>query len=700
MTVALPDPVPLDMPPEDAAALDELIGMVTVAGSGQEVLADGLSGPAASAPGWLGADAVAAGAQVAVVKELARACQAALLTAATRLRAHAELLGETRAGVARLRDEQQSDFAAGWRRLAREVDYQQAALSTDPAVQAIVDEVGSADLVRRNRHAALLEELARDAAATGRVLTESSAVVGGRARPGDTNDVIATLAARLPGWGDIELAGLGRALAARLFGTSLDGPGLDSSAADMASFAGRPAFAEAFLLALGPARVRVLLRTLGSNLLGPANSLSRVLATAMAAAGPGGRAEEVLHARYLLPSAGDNDAVASGMAVVLLAGGGGSTGVPTATVADWTRQLVTLEHGQDSADGIRTPLWGYPLDDPLGVAVGVLAGRQAVDDCAGLLTDAVVWQTLLEHTWGDGGAALAAVIATAGRAPGLTGDSVVRTGLGVLGDGLPLGDPRRWTVNRVTVGQIRGALGEAVAAHIGVALHAMWTADGGWITDSERAVLRGIGNVSVDCAAMLAIGHALDVRAMAEALAGSRPAPSVALPAVLAPAAWVAVQEYGRRLDYALHGYEQQEDALARQTLFNGSFGLLVWLPGWGGPVASYVVPYLARAMGADGRWDNGSPGWQALGAADALTAVASGSGIMGPATPEAVARARQVYDRTLGVLGAPAPPTSPVIPWWKPAWDAASEPDLEIPDEKAKKKASAVAQLGHLLYK
>ena len=133
-------------------------------------------------------------------------------------------------------------------------------------------------------------------------------------------------------------------------------------------------------------------------------------------------------------------------------------------------------------------------------------------------------------------------------------------------------------------------------------------------------------------------------------------ASSLALPAVLAPAAWIAVQEYGRRLDYALHGYELQERAEAKQTLFDGSYGLLQYAPGWVGGVASFAVPYLGRAMGADGRWDNGSRG-PALGADDAVAAAAAAN----------AARARQVYDRTLGVLGLPAPPTSPVIPWWKP---------------------------------
>ena len=684
MTVTLPQPVPLDMPPEDAAALDELIAKVAVGGSRQETLADHLSGPAVSAPGWLGSDATAAGAQVAAARDLARACQEALLTAAGRLRTHAELLAGTRAAVARLRSEQLDDFAAGWRRLAREVDDQQQAVSGSPAVQAIVDEVGAADRARGNRHAVLLGELARDAAATGRVLTESSAVVGGRARPGDSHDVIAALAARLPGWGEIELATLGRALADRLFGTSLDGAGLNSSAADMAQFAEQPAFAVAFLTALGPGRMRILLRTLGDGRLGPVNALSRVLAAAMAAAGPGGLADDVLQGRYLLPSAGDGDAVASGMAVVLRAGD-----VPTSTVAAWTRQLVLLTQAHDSADGIRTPLWGYPLDDPLGVAVGVLAARRAVAECAGLLGDAGTWQTLLLHTWGDGGAALSAVIASAAQAPGPAGGSVVRTGLGVVGAGLPLGSPGLWTVNRGTVGQIRAALGIALAAHLDVALHAMGAADGGWITDSERAVLRGIGNVSVDCGALLAIGQALDVRAMTSAFAGAGGPAALELPAPLAAAAWVAVQEYGRRLDHALHGYELQEDAEAKGTLYNGSVGLLTHAPGAIGLFATILVPYLAVALGADGRWTIGSGG-RSLTADDA---VAAGS-------PETAARARRVYVGTLRVLGLPVAPTSPEFRWWEPLMDATSDSAQDMAKAKGEKSLSRFEKLAHLVPK
>lgn len=675
MTVVMPEPVPLEMPSANVAALDELVREVTLAGYRQEVVGDGLSGPAASAPGWLGADACAAAAQVAAVRELARSCQGALLAAATRLRAHADLLRATRGGVARLRSEQESDFAAAWRRFGSVTNYQPAALTDSPAMLAVADEVRSADQARRHRHTVLIEELAADAAATARVLCESSAVVGGGARPGDTNAVVVALTARLPGWGDQELAALGRALAARLWATPLTAAGLDSSAAGMASFATRPAFAEAFLVALGPAGVRALLRTLGRNLLGPVNSLSRVLATTMAAAarsGPGGPADRVLQARYVVPSAGDGDAVAAGMGVVLLAGSLGPSGLPTGTVAEWARQLMLLEHGRNPSDSVITPIgWGPPLNDPVGLAVGILATRHAIDSCAQLLADPRVWQTALAHTWGDDGAGLAGVVAAAVQAVGAAGDAAVRAGLSVIGDGLPLDDPVRWTVNRVTVGQIRAALGEALAAHLDVALHAMWAAEGGWITDSERAVLRGVGNVSVDCGAMLAIGTAIDVRAMAYVLSSSGRPPSLALPAVLAPAAWVAVQEYGRRLSYALDGYEQKAHAEARAALYQWSYGLLPTLvPSWGAIVAGVAVAYGARAMGADGTWSNGTPGGREVGAGDAITAVAAGSGVTGPVSPSADARVRQVHDRTLRVLGLPVPPASPVIPLWQPLWN------------------------------
>jgi hypothetical protein len=674
MTVVLPDPVPLDLPAENLAAVEDLVRQVALAGYRQGVVGDGLSGPAASAPGWLGDDARAAAAQVVAVLDLVRSCQGALLTVATRVRAHGELLAETRATITRLRSDQHSDFAAAWGRLAALPNYVQAALTDAPEMQAIADEVRSADQARRNRHAVLIDELAADAAATARVLAESSAAVGGRAQRGDTNTVIVSLAARLPGWGDEELAARGRALAARLLGTPLDGAGLDASAADTVLFADRPAFAEAFLVALGPKGVRALLRTLGGPLLGPVNSLSQVLATAMATAATAGwsAVDQVLHARYLAPSAEVNDAVAGGMAAVLLAGSRGpSGGVPTETVAEWARQLTLYEHARSAYGSIVTPMgWGYPLNDPLGVAVSILATRHAVDSSAQLLADPVVWQTVLAHIWGDGGVGLSGVIAAAGQAPGEAGDAAIRAGLTVIGDGLPLGDPVHWTVNRATVGQIKAALGTALAGHLDVAFGAMSAAVGGWITDSDRALLRGLGTVSLDCAAVLAIGQALAVRSMAYVLSPSTRRPALALPVVLAPAAWTAVQQYGRMLDYTLDGYEKKADAEARATLYQGSYGQLAHLPGWIGPVAGIAVAYGARALDADGTWNDHTPQAPALDAGDAMAAVTSASGIAGPYTQSAADRTEQVYDRTQEALGIPVPPASPVIPFLQPLWD------------------------------
>lgn len=58
--IALPDPIPLDVPPGDPDALDELIRQVAGAARWMADVDERLIGAAASAPGWLGDDALAA----------------------------------------------------------------------------------------------------------------------------------------------------------------------------------------------------------------------------------------------------------------------------------------------------------------------------------------------------------------------------------------------------------------------------------------------------------------------------------------------------------------------------------------------------------------------------------------------------------------------------------------------------------------
>ena len=102
----VPEPVPLDPPPGDVGALEDVVEDVAGAAYWLTVLSGDLSGPAASAPGWLGDDAAAAAAQVSTVAGIARECSAAVGAAAHRLRLHHDLLRDVRRQVDALRAEQ------------------------------------------------------------------------------------------------------------------------------------------------------------------------------------------------------------------------------------------------------------------------------------------------------------------------------------------------------------------------------------------------------------------------------------------------------------------------------------------------------------------------------------------------------------------------------------------------------------------
>lgn len=201
MSVVMPDPVPLEMPPGEPAAVDELGRDVAAAAFWLALLRDELSGPAASAPGWLGDDATAATAQLVLVARLARDAAAEVLRVTGRLSAHGELLRETRRAVQGLRVEQDEDHRAAWHRLQGLGDLGTAMQTEVPEAVAIVEDLHASEAARRRRHAVLLEELADDAAATARVLADAGRPIGGTGRPGDEGRVLAHLAAELPGWG-------------------------------------------------------------------------------------------------------------------------------------------------------------------------------------------------------------------------------------------------------------------------------------------------------------------------------------------------------------------------------------------------------------------------------------------------------------------------------------------------------------------
>ncbi len=102
MTVAMPNPVPLEMPLGDAGALTELARHVAAAAFCHRLLDEQLIGAAASAPGWLGDDAAAAAAQGGAVGALVGEVSSALRPAIGRLDSHAERVLEARRQVAAL----------------------------------------------------------------------------------------------------------------------------------------------------------------------------------------------------------------------------------------------------------------------------------------------------------------------------------------------------------------------------------------------------------------------------------------------------------------------------------------------------------------------------------------------------------------------------------------------------------------------
>ena len=178
MTVVVPDPWPLEMPDGDPAALEDFVEDVAGTGYRLAVVATCLTSPVATAPGWRGADASAAAAQVAAVAVLADELSGRVAGAAQRLRAHHELLTWTRRRVAVLRAQQEEDFLIARGRLREIPDFLTA---VPPDAAMVAEELQAAEAARRREYDRLLEELAADATATARVLRRG---LRGRRRDG------------------------------------------------------------------------------------------------------------------------------------------------------------------------------------------------------------------------------------------------------------------------------------------------------------------------------------------------------------------------------------------------------------------------------------------------------------------------------------------------------------------------------------
>jgi hypothetical protein len=684
MSVEMPDPVPLEMPPGDPEAVEELVRSVAGAAFWLAVLRDELSGPAASAPGWLGEDAVAAEAQVVRVARLTRDAADAVLGATGRLSTHGDLLRDTRREVSALRAEQDEDFRAAWQRLGQIENPQLAVMSGAPGWVGVVAEIESAEATRRRRHAVLLEELADDAAATARVLAAAGRPIGGTGRPGDAGRVLSYLAAELPGWGRPELTRRGRVLADALVQLRATPEERAALAAEALTYASNPVFATALIRGLGEGGVGQLLVLLGQAPDGPDTPMAALLASALGAAVPGDGEHDgvaaVLAATYVRADDwdGPSDTAAVGMAAVLSAGTRSAGGGPrTATVGEWARQLLVRERDQ----GLRAEMppagtpWRRDPGDPVAVAVGILAERGEPEVAAALLGDERIWQTLLQRYWDDGGSALGALVAEAGRDAGAAGARAVRLGLETIGAGLFEGDPSDWTVDRDTVTTVAPALGAAVAAHVTVVTGPLTALATGEVGQGMEHGLKALGYLTVDRQVAASIGTALVDWSRTQPLDLTGSGPAAPLPAVAVHGAYFAVQEYGQRLTYALDGFELKEDADNKEELWNWTAGLALELISYA-PVkpialaADVIGAYAPVVLGCDGTFDQSADRGLRFDAdmagANALTTVPH----LAERADAVEAQAEASYRRSARSLGSPTAPKSPDTDLVGPAID------------------------------
>ena len=677
MTVVVPEPVPLDMPPGDPAALEDVVEDVAGTAYRLAVVATCLTSASVDAPHWRGADAAAAAAQVRLVASLADEISGAVAAAAHRLRAHHDRLVDVRQRITALSMQQDDDFRVAWGRLSRIADYQLVVMTDGPEAVAVVEDLRAAETARRREHERLLEELADDTAAAARAMGDACRVVGGTGRNRDGGSTVAFLAAALPGWGEAELRRRGADLAAQLLGP-VPADAREAAARQAAAYAGSASFAGSFLAGLGRYGVGELLAVLGDGDFVPTSALARTLALALGAAAPTGSGRDavgdVLRATYVDPDDVGTapDLVALGMGVVLRAGGAG--GPRPETVVTWGRQMLDRERIQGQGlTGSRAVDRAAPIGraaeprDPMEAVLRRLTGGEDSSSAAELLSERSTWDVLLSRPWDDGASTFARLLDHAATADGPVGGDAARSGLEALGAGLEDGgDPDGWSVDRRTAAAVAEALGAAVSGHISLVAEALERAADGAVGPRDGDALRGLGYLSLDETAARTVQQGL------RGWAGEFPAtPGDVGPSEVAvvQGAFVAVREYGQRLAHALHGFDKKAEAELKEMRWDAVTTVLT-LPLWpsrrlsralGSDPVEAALDYAAMGAGCDGVWDNGIDDGASFSRADAVRAALRALPYGGRDIDVLATRAAVSYDGALEALGSPLPPESPV---------------------------------------
>jgi hypothetical protein len=489
--VNLPAPIPLEPPPGDPSALADLVSAVTGAAFGAGVLSAHLAGPAASAPGWLSADATAAAEQVGTVAALVAHLHDALTVAEQRLRVHAAVLDDAGQRIAALRRDQAEDFAVAWTIVSQ----------SDPDLaRPVVEQFEAAEADRRRAHAAAVADVLDDAMATAQVLDGSTIQLGGTGAPGQDAAVLANMATLLPSWGDGELLAEAWAAARSV--------GQDSEAAFAAWLRSAgplldlPVFATAFVQALDEAGItRVLYWTATDQGSGVATGLARAMRAAAASSDAGRRAvSQVMDVALGRPEATTTVAVGR-----LAAAGAFDAGALRGLAA----RLVQAEAASPYLR--RDQLSVAPGDDPLASVLGALAAAGDADAAALLVADPDVWPTLLGRVWTEGLDGLSGVLRlAAGGAVGEAAtlvvlEAIARTGPVLLSE-LTTGSPEAFAVSALStaVADLITARPEGVS---GVVLGGLGApgAPSRPLDDSARLAMVGIGLIGLERDARLGL---------------------------------------------------------------------------------------------------------------------------------------------------------------------------------------------------
>jgi hypothetical protein len=480
------------------------------------------------------------------------------------------------------------------------------------------------------------------------------------------------MAAQLPGWGELELARRGRALAED-FGTLLSPQKRAALARDALPFADSAVFAGALLEVLGPAGMRDTLLLLGDGIYAPTSALARLVALVLGAVSPargGSAVAEVLATEYVPAADPDprNDLAVLGMGTVLAASAElGSRGLAPGTVAAWGGQIALRERTMGVEAGGRVNPMSLDAEpvDPLPFVVAILADGPDPVSAAAFLNGPSVWDVLLARAWDDCGTALNRLIHSAVAVAGPEGDAVVRGGLEALGAGLEDGDPADWTVKRAAANAVSPALGAGLARHVSVAGQALAAGADGDLDAGTGDLLRGLGFLTLDRNAAAVVEEALHGWVAAEPVAIGEDGSLPRLPAIVIPNAYLAVQNYGQELAYTLQGFEKQEEAENRSFLWNMTVGLAASLaPGPWGVAAGVVEGYVGMWLGFDGTWDNGTDRGLTFRADTGLASLTSDER---GTVDQIVQQAHGSFDATASALGHPRPPTSPESHWWEP---------------------------------